>query len=175
MPTSPSSLTIPRFRWKYFRCTRLKRHGSVSVGGKGKVFSVPTGAAWFVSKSRQRCLADVIVIPQLSGPEVSKIGAIREQQFALAGTHAELPRLQQLDGKPHYKVQEWLRIVLSNNYRQAVERRLNPGKHKVCRLELYLCFKLTMETNLSSTSRRNSESYNQFVKFVFIRCCQDWY
>ncbi|KAH1845095.1 hypothetical protein KXX43_006719 [Aspergillus fumigatus] len=63
----------------------------------------------------------------LSGPEVSKIGAIREQQFALAGTHAELPRLQQLDGKPHYKVQEWLRIVLSNNYRQAVERRLNPG------------------------------------------------
>ncbi|KMK56922.1 tetratricopeptide repeat domain-containing protein [Aspergillus fumigatus Z5] len=63
----------------------------------------------------------------LSGPEVSKIGAIREQQFALAGTHAELPRLQQLDGKPHYKVQEWLRIVLSNNYRQAVERRLNPA------------------------------------------------
>ncbi|KAK3935064.1 tetratricopeptide repeat domain-protein [Diplogelasinospora grovesii] len=60
----------------------------------------------------------------LSDPESSTTGAAREQHFALAGTHAELPGLQQLDGQPHHKVQEWLRFVLSNNYRQTVERRV---------------------------------------------------
>ncbi|KAM5481580.1 hypothetical protein McanCB56680_004116 [Microsporum canis] len=62
----------------------------------------------------------------LSGPEVSNIGAIREQQFRLAGTHIELPRLQQPDGQPHHQIQEWLRFVLSNSYRQAAERILSP-------------------------------------------------
>ncbi|KAM5438235.1 hypothetical protein MferCBS31731_005096 [Microsporum ferrugineum] len=47
-------------------------------------------------------------------------------QFGLAGTHIELPRLQQPDGQPHHQIQEWLRFVLSNSYIQAAERILSP-------------------------------------------------